>query len=292
MTRGRFQTPLFIVGCGRSGTTIIYDLICNHPDLAWFSNYMDRAPGLPPVACLSRLRRLRSVRASSSRYAPRPVEGYAIWDRWSVPDRARRNAWLTESDLDPRQLRQLHRLVNACMRWGGRRRFVNKNTRNSRRIRYLHAAFPDARFVHVMRDPRAVVASLLNVHWWADLPLWWCDDQTPRQLVNAGRADVSVAAEHWVRSVSRILEDLGGLPPEWYLDVRYEEFAAQPESVLDEIQRFGELESSREVQQALAWTRIGSTNYKYRERFDVAELRAIAEITRPVATRLGYDLGG
>lgn len=92
--------------------------------------------------------------------------------------------------------------------------------------------------------------------------------------------------------MSRILDDLGRLPPEWYLEVRYEEFAAQPESVLDEIQRFGELESSPEVQQALAWTCIGSTNYKYREHFDVAELRAIAEITRPVATRLGYDLGG
>ena len=38
------KPPLFIVGCGRSGTTIVYELLCEHPDLAWFSNYAERWP--------------------------------------------------------------------------------------------------------------------------------------------------------------------------------------------------------------------------------------------------------
>ena len=43
------KPPLFIVGCGRSGTTIVYELLCEHPDLAWFSNYAERWPALPQL---------------------------------------------------------------------------------------------------------------------------------------------------------------------------------------------------------------------------------------------------
>ena len=31
--------PIFIVGAPRSGTTLLYDLLAQHPTLGWFSNY-------------------------------------------------------------------------------------------------------------------------------------------------------------------------------------------------------------------------------------------------------------
>ncbi len=34
------------------------------------------------------------------------------------------------------------------------------------RLGYLHEIFPDAKFIHVVRDGRAVVNSLINVDWW------------------------------------------------------------------------------------------------------------------------------
>ena len=44
----------------------------------------------------------------------------------------------------------------------GRPRFINKNLQNSFRVRLLNAIFPDAKFIHIIRDGRAVAFSLLN----------------------------------------------------------------------------------------------------------------------------------
>src|SRR6266542_5558719 len=47
--------PLFIVGAPRSGTSLLYKLLCLHPRAAWISNWARRAPGVPAVVLLNRL---------------------------------------------------------------------------------------------------------------------------------------------------------------------------------------------------------------------------------------------
>ena len=64
------KLPVFIVGCGRSGTTIVYELLCEHPDFAWFSSYAERWPAFPQLEALTRLRDIGAIRRSSSRLAP------------------------------------------------------------------------------------------------------------------------------------------------------------------------------------------------------------------------------
>jgi hypothetical protein len=41
--------PIFIVGCHRSGTTILYEVIARHPDLVFFTNASSLLPDLPIV---------------------------------------------------------------------------------------------------------------------------------------------------------------------------------------------------------------------------------------------------
>ena len=180
------KQPLFIVGCGRSGTTIVYELLCEHPDLAWFSSHAERWPAFPQLEALTKLRDIGAIRRSPSRLVPSPVEGHDLWDRVGPQDARHRNAPLTAAELDAEHVQRVRDLVAAHVRYHRGRRFINKNTRNSRRVLYLDAIFPDALFLHVIRDPRAVVASLLAVHWWPDLPLWWSEDRTPRALAADG----------------------------------------------------------------------------------------------------------
>ena len=45
----KLQKPIIFIGTGRSGTTIISEIIDRHPDLAFPSNYQNRYPANPRV---------------------------------------------------------------------------------------------------------------------------------------------------------------------------------------------------------------------------------------------------
>ena len=49
------SAPLFIVGAPRSGTSLLYKLLCLHPQAAWISNWSRRAPGVAAVAGFNRV---------------------------------------------------------------------------------------------------------------------------------------------------------------------------------------------------------------------------------------------
>jgi hypothetical protein len=282
------RLPLFIVGCGRSGTTIVYELLCEHPDLAWFSNYAERWAAFPQLEALTKLRDIGAIRRSPSRFVPLPVEGHDLWDRCGPQDARHRNAPLTGADVDAEHAQRVRDFVAAHVRYHRGRRFLNKNTRNSRRVPYLDAIFPDALFLHVIRDPRAVVASLLAVHWWPDLPLWWSEDRTPRTLAADGSKPEAVAAEHWVRSVERLLADARRLPPSRYLEIRYEAFTESPEAALSSICAFAGLSSSPRLAESARRRTVTSQNVKYKSQFGDEELRTVERIVAPLAATLGY----
>lgn len=293
-TRGRsvksdgLEAPFFVVGCGRSGTTIVYELLCEHPDLAWFSNHAERLPAFPHLEALTRLWGIGALRHSRSRLATRPVEGHALWDRSGPREARHRNAPLTAADVDAEHATRVKEIVAAHVRYHRGRRFINKNTRNSRRVLYLDAIFPDAKFLHVIRDPRAVVASLLAVHWWPDLPLWWSENRTPRALAADGATPEAVAAEHWVRSVERLLADARCLPSSRYLEIRYEAFTESPRAVLSRICEFAGLSLSPRIAESVRRRTIASQNVKYKSQLGEEELRTVERIVAPLADRLGY----
>lgn len=158
--------PIFIVGCQRSGTTIFYRLLSSHPNLAWFSNFTDRFPGFPLLAMFSNLFPLRQTKfilMPMRVMIPKPREGVRIFGMCiSVTKRS-----LSTNDVIPEDATRLINQITAHLRHHGRPRFLNKNITNAQRIGYLNAIFPEAIFLHMIRDPRANAASLLN--W--DLPL-------------------------------------------------------------------------------------------------------------------------
>ena len=83
----------------------------------------------------------------------------------------------------------------------------------------LAEIFPRARFIHVVRDGRDVVGSLLQRDWMDPATgekVWCC--QTPK-----------AAAEYWVHVVDAIREQGSRLPGR-YLEVSYEELIAHPEA--------------------------------------------------------------
>lgn len=281
---------MFLVGCGRSGTTLLYDMLAVHPDLAWFSSFTQRWPALPQLAALSRLHALTSLRASGGRWVPRPREGHAIWDAARPDPRPGDNGPLTAADAAPGDVACMRATAAAHARYHGRPRFMNKNTRNARRVGFLDAAFPDAVFVHVVRDPRATVASLLKVAFWPDLPIWWVGDRNPRELVAEGWDEAALGAELWSREVDRALGDLASIDPRRSLTVTYEDLAADPAPEVLRVLDLAELPVTSRFMATLDEHGAASRNAKFRTELDDRQISTIEVTAGPVAARLGYEL--
>jgi hypothetical protein len=130
--------------------------------------------------------------------------------RWGLDpgalDRIRADATLTTV---PDALRALY---GAYAGAAGKARFADKTPRNVLHVELLAAAFPDARFVHLVRDGRDVVPSMLGLDFFPD--------RFPEAVL------------YWADRVERGRRAGRRLGPERYVEVHYEELVADAPEVL------------------------------------------------------------
>jgi omega-hydroxy-beta-dihydromenaquinone-9 sulfotransferase len=241
---------IFVLGAGRSGTTLLYKLLCMHPALGWISNHLVRAPWLPEITASHRLFRLSPeswhgmwfspdgnaylrARRLIRRIAPTPTEGERVYTRCGIPTFPSPD-WR----IDDGQVQGLHSTFRRLLRAQGASALVSKRTANNRRIGQLFEAFPQAKFVHIVRDGRAVAASLLRVPWWPDHGLWWRDLKTPAQLVAAGERELEIAARNWVEELTVIERGIARLPADQVTEFSYESLAADRRGALSRVAAF------------------------------------------------------
>lgn len=263
---------LFVLGAPRSGTTLVYRCLALHPQAAWINQYCRRLPVAPELAVLNRWTRhvadsrqrawfgaegdaayRYGVRRSwGERFFPQPVEGEPLFEhRGVLPG-------LASQPIAHRQARlrsDFRRLARAC----GADVVVSKRIGHNRRIALLAEIFPQAKFVVVTRDGRAVTRSLLRVDWWPTHHVWWFDG-TPDDWSRQGRDPVELAAWHWVREVEAIDHGLAGLSEERVHRVSYEDVVSHPDSTLGEVARFAGLGDEPTWHQHLAEVRFPDRN--------------------------------
>ena len=239
---------LFLLGAPRSGTSLLYRCLALHPDAAWINNYHRRLPAVPELAVLDRaagrlpgLRgrtwfgpdgdsayRYGSARTALERAFPQPVEGEPVFARRGVLPRG------AEPERPGGPACRPERLVSdfaRLRRAAGAQVVVSKRIAHNLRVPQLAQLFPDARFVVLTRDGRAVARSLLKVDWWATHHVWWYGG-TPADWQREGGDPGELALEHWWREVQAIETGLADVAPERVLRVTYEELVGCPSVTL------------------------------------------------------------
>lgn len=279
--------PIFIIGSGRSGTTLLYELLSGHPDLAWISNVSERFPRSRLAPAINRF--AASGPSAPRRLAIRPSEGYRAFD-WATPRfRGASSRPLSRSDLRPAERKRLRGLARRHVVAMKARRFLNKNTRNTRRILFLDEAFPEAQFVHVIRHPHAAVASMLRVDFWPALEHW---NRPSASALSAPSRDAVLAARLWLDEVSaaRLAAEQLSDRDRRYLEVRYEDLVSAPDESFAEILGFLSLPDGRELCEHTSRFTFFDRNRGIGDRLSHAELQAVSELVYPLAHELGYDV--
>jgi hypothetical protein len=208
---------LFVVGCPRSGTTLLQRMLDNHPQLAvandshFIPRVVEDVPiGVDPLLTPGLVERVRT---------------YRRFYRLGLPDVAVRRA--------AREARTYREFVSALYSEYGRLRgkpFAGEKTPDYvRHLPRLHVLFPWARFVHIIRDGRDAALSILE---------WARRDKGPSRFELWEEEPVAVCALWWRWLVTTGRRDGRALGPARYREVRYEDLVARPETTLRELASF------------------------------------------------------
>ena len=264
------RAPLFIVGAPRSGTSVLYEKLARHPDLAWISNVTKKTAGSW----------LATRALALFRDDHHPTEAKRVWRRLSETSSP------LAVDVPPPARRYVRRAVANSLRLFDKSRFLSKDPGNSFRMPLLDAVFPDAQFLHIVRDGRAVAFSALKNRERRDGEFWGIHVPDRPDLERLPMLEA--CGLQWKLTLEAVERCGEKLPSERYMEVRYEDFCERPESTLQEIGERFDLpwEASR---LAGLVADVKSQDFKWRRGLGAENLATLDGVIGETLTRLGYE---
>jgi hypothetical protein len=296
--------PVFFVGMPRSGSTLVFDIVTRNPSLAWPSLYVNAMPALPRVELLRNAfdnrawsmrgqQRQRTRWIPGNRLLPQPSEAYPFWNRHAGESFAR--GYLEDQVATTSTSDTVRRAVLQIVQSQRRARFAAKLT-GPPRVAFLRSIFPDAVFVHLVRDGRAVVQSLLGVDFWRrnggmEGPYWHGApvESFIDEWEASGRDPGVLAGLQWRTVVRRFRDESVQLGPTDFVEVRYEDFVADPLSQIRKIESVVKLPESSEISEYLeTHSPRRGMNDKFRQAFTAHYLAALSRHMEPELSAYAY----
>ncbi|RDW16410.1 hypothetical protein CWR48_17370 [Oceanobacillus arenosus] len=265
--KDRLKKPIFVVGCMRSGTTLLSKLLGEHPGI---------------IHCGFELKDIWSTEGNVPMSSPKTGDT-------SCP-------CLDENDIKPGQLEQLtqafHKRMDEVIKKKKKNEdgtFLNKNPHFCNKMAFVNGLFPDARFIWIYRDLPNVVASMKklfddNSHYW---PIQENDDATrcwiyhpekcPPDDVDNTRffpgGDVRYLAEYWYENNKAVSRFLANQEQNRFLIIKEEELIDNPGEIIDQCFQF--LDLPKYVPEKLIQKIDSNRNSLWHERLTDAELQSL-----------------
>lgn len=299
------QAPVFILGHWRSGTTHLFNLMSRDPRFAWPDPI---ATGLPwDFLLLGRaLRPLLKRALPESRLIDNvevnpdsPQEDeialasmqdlsyyHALYFPEKLVEHFERGAFLDNDNIPPAAMRRRARRL----RHYSRKLLLNmpgdtllvKNPIYTGQVAWLRSLWPDARFVHIHRNPYVVFDSTRNFYRKL-LPAY------ALQPFDAEAAE-PVILDAYPRMLERLYADTEDLPEDRFIEIAYDDLDQQPLACLENI--YGQLGIGDFERQAPRFSAYLESIRGYRKnphRFDPATLDKVDAAWGPWLKRWGYS---
>jgi hypothetical protein len=201
--------PIFIVGCGRSGSTMLGAMVGAHPQIVCIPEAQfiidlmpkgDSDSEVDPVAVIDRIVKHWRFRV------------------WEFDLGCRRPAHGAIEPTYRETIEWLVRRYAESVDRPGARIWVDQAPGHAEHIWKLLQHFADAKFIHIVRDGRAVAASIMPLDW--------------------GPNEIYSAARKWQERVGYGYIAAAALGPERVLHVRYEDVVERTESTMQRVANF------------------------------------------------------
>lgn len=301
--RLQVRRPVFVLGHHRSGTTHLWNLLAQDSRFAYptvlqavfphtfltfegiASGWAERlAPRKRPQDNVSfgpnaPIEEERAICTSSflsiqmARHFPRLRDRFKAYLTMGGASAEEKRRWQAALDRFARKL---------LVRHGADRTLLFKAADHTGKIPLILALYPDARFIHIHRDPYEVYRSTLKME----------RDTVPLYAYQSGFEDGLVDFVLWrYRAMyDAFFEDLGSIPPGQFVEIAFAELEADPIGVVERIYRtldLGDFENARAPLERYVRSIAGYQKNTYRA-LPEATRRRVADAWRPCFARWGY----
>jgi hypothetical protein len=273
------QPPVFIVGCPRSGTSFLYHLLLSAGGFAEFHTQMNAYDVLEPI------------------YGPlNTAKNKARMMRDWLQSKAFQVSGLDAAQIEAKVMTEcnhagdfLRIVMNEVACAQNVDRWADSTPTNIPHMLRIASDFPDAKFLHIIRDPRDIALSLERRKWSRPLP--WDKD---RALLAAGL--------YWKWIVRRGRE-YGALLSAKYMEVRYEDLVRRPGEILADVGDFlqHELDFNRIQKASVGSVKIPLTSFRedlnhgrfnpigrWKEKFPPQQLQEFEDLVGNYMVEVGY----
>ena len=237
------DNPVIIIGSGRSGTTILSEIIFTHEHLAWPSNYQEMFPGIPQINIVRNLfeNKLWKIKGQKpqlnkvsvfNKYLFKPAEAYKFWEKISGPAIDFSRGFLLNEKAGDAERETIRKAFSAIIKYQNKKRLAFKIT-GPARIGYLKSIFNEPVFINVVRKPFPTMQSWLKVDFWEDKgksQLWWTGAYSNSEMqwakANADKSSLLAALQY--RKLKETTENEIKKHNAKCFTVNYEDFVAKP----------------------------------------------------------------
>jgi len=282
------EKPIIIVGTGRCGTTILFQLMRSHPDLVPTTGYPDGEDHVGWV-----------------KYGKCIISGLGLGDNLE------QHGWvghtfclaMDESFCTEDTVKSMHEYyAQEVLKDHRGKRVINKCPHLSNKLGYVLKIFPTAKIVHIVRDCVPVVASwvkimevqdrlVLNLPHGdnscfsvAEAPKWGDRNEIfknePRYYPGGG---IDILAEYWERTNTMIPLQMKGKESQ-LITLRYEDLVQEPLKELNRIFSLCELDPINELPLEIH----KDNNRKYLDVLTKEQITRFNDITKKTRSQFGY----
>lgn len=224
------RKPVFVCGTHRSGTTLVRDLLDNHPSLSVLPSEGTFITNIEPwlkrahkkqhkeIVGKEWLRRLMNpsnqppywlLGRTIKTYSPYVQFARSFMAWWDLLEKKHENSFWPLTAVMLSYAKPGNRTIQPLY-------WVDKTPTNERFLKRLWQEFPEAKIIHIVRDPVAILSSRKKMESWSDV----------RTFVREIQCSFKVAAKQAVKKDDR------------YLLVNYEALCAQPENITRQLAGF------------------------------------------------------